>query len=92
MPNEATTRWTVSVSRDTDISVRDFLARRGMKRGDLSRFIEDAVKWRVLDQTMAEARGKFADLSVEDLDSLIDDAVTSSRRSPASGAGGDPRG
>ena len=25
-------------------------------------FIEDAVKWRVLDQTMAEARVGFADL------------------------------
>ncbi len=65
MPNDATTRWTVSVSKDTDISVRSFLAQRGMKKGDLSRFIEDAVKWRVLDQTMAEARDKFQDLAPE---------------------------
>ena len=34
----------VSVSRDTDIAVRSFLAQRGMRRGDLSRFIEDAVR------------------------------------------------
>ena len=40
----AITHWTVSVSRDTDISVRSFLARRGMKKGDLSKFIEDAVR------------------------------------------------
>ncbi len=33
-----------------------------MKKGDLSKFIEDAVKWRVLDQTMVEARAGFADL------------------------------
>jgi hypothetical protein len=58
MPND-TTRWTVSVSKETDIAVRSFLAQRGMKKGDLSKFIEDAVKWRVLEQTMAEARGKF---------------------------------
>ena len=44
MPND-TIRWIVSVSRDTDIAVRSFLARRGMKKGDLSKFIEDAVKW-----------------------------------------------
>ena len=58
MSNDTTTRWTVSVSKDTDIAVRSFLAQRGMKKGDLSKFIEDAVKWRVLDQTMAEARGQ----------------------------------
>ena len=32
-----TTRWTVSVSKTTDIAVRSFLAQRGMKKGDLSR-------------------------------------------------------
>lgn len=75
MALETMTRWTVSVSKDTDISVRSFLAQRGMKKGDLSKFIEDAVKWRVLDQTMAEARGKFADLTPVQLEALIDEAV-----------------
>jgi Ribbon-helix-helix domain len=78
-----TTRWTVSVSKDTDIAVRSFLAQRGMKKGDLSKFIEDAVKWRVLDQTMAEARGQFADLSPEALDTLLDEAVTAVRQADA---------
>ncbi len=80
MPSDTMTRWTVSVSKDTDISVRSFLAQRGMKKGDLSKFIEDAVKWRVLDQTMAEARSKFADLAPEDLDALIDEAVSATRQ------------
>jgi hypothetical protein len=79
MPSDTITRWTVSVSRETDISVRTFLAQRGMKKGDLSKFIEDAVKWRVLDQTMAEARGGFADMPEEALESLIDEAVTATR-------------
>ena len=86
MPDDATVRWTVSVSRHTDIAVRTFLAQRGMKKGDLSKFIEDAVKWRVLDQTIAEARGKFADLGPEALESLIDDAVAAARRDNASAA------
>jgi hypothetical protein len=82
-----TTRWTVSVSKDTDIAVRSFLAQRGMKKGDLSKFIEDAVKWRVLEQTMAEARGKFSDLASDALDGLIDEAVTATRQTKTGEAG-----
>ncbi len=79
MPDDTTTRWTVSVSRETDIAVRSFLAQRGMKKGDLSRFIEDAVKWRVLDQTMAEARAGFADMPSEAVEALADEAVAAVR-------------
>jgi hypothetical protein len=80
MPDDATIRWTVSVSRDTDIAVRSFLAQRGMKKGDLSKFIEDAVKWRVLDQTMAEARAGFADLAPDVVEALADEAVIAVRQ------------
>ena len=89
MPDTTITRWTVSVSRDTDIAVRSFLAQRGMKKGDLSKFIEDAVKWRVLDQTMAEARAGFADLPVDAVEALVDEAVTAirqARKAPATKA------
>lgn len=79
MPDD-TTRWTVSVSKETDITVRSFLAQRGMKKGDLSKFIEEAVKWRVLDQTMTEARSKFADMPAAELESLIDEAVAVVRK------------
>lgn len=80
------TRWTVSVSKDTDIAVRSFLAQRGMKKGDLSKFIEEAVKWRVLDQTIAEARAKFDDVPAADLEAMIDEAVSATRRSRAPAA------
>jgi hypothetical protein len=79
----ALTRWTVSVSKDTDIAVRSFLAQRGMKKGDLSKFIEEAVKWRVLDQTIEEVRTKFDDLPPDELEALIDEAVTATRQSRA---------
>lgn len=85
MPND-TTRWTVSVSRDTDIAVRSFLAQRGMKKGDLSKFIEEAVKWRVFDQTLAEVRDKFADVPAEELELLIDEAVAAVRKDKLSAA------
>ena len=79
MPDD-TTRWTVSVSKETDIAVRSYLAQRGMKKGDLSKFIEEAVKWRVLDQTVAEARSKFADLPAAEMEAMVDEAVAAVRR------------
>ena len=80
MPDDTTTRWTVSVSRGTDIAVRSFLAQRGMKKGDLSKFIEDAVKWRVLDQTMAEARAGFADMPSDAVEALAAEALAAVRQ------------
>ena len=74
------TRWTVNVASETDIEVRTYLAQRGMKKGDLSRFIEESVKWRLLDLTLAEARAGFDDLSVDELDSLIEEAVADARK------------
>lgn len=70
-----TTRWTVTVSTDTDIAVRSLLARRGLKKGDLSKFIEDAVRRRMFDQTLAETRAEFADLAPDALQELIDEAT-----------------
>lgn len=87
MSNETMTRWTVSVSRDTDIAVRSLLARRGMKKGDLSKFIEEAVRWRVLDQTIADVRSRFADLPPEQLQSVIDEATLAVREPTPATAG-----
>lgn len=40
-----TVRWNIAVSSDTDQSVRMFLASQGGgRKGDLSRFIEQAVR------------------------------------------------
>lgn len=38
------TRWTVVVDINTDIGLRTFLAQNGMKKGDLSKFVEMAVR------------------------------------------------
>ena len=80
MPNDNTTRWTVKVSKETDIAVRSLLAQRGLKKGDLSKFIEEAVRWRVFDQTVSEVREAFSDLDPEALQDLIDEAVSEVRK------------
>ena len=79
MATDEMTRWTVMVSKDTDIALRSFLAQRGLKKGDLSRFVEEAVKWRVFNETLTEVREKFADLPPDELQAMIDEACASVR-------------
>jgi hypothetical protein len=84
MADEQTTRWTVTVSKQADKRLRTYLAERGLKKGALSRFVEDAVRWRVLDQTIADARSKFSDLSAKELQDVIDEALAWARSEPPS--------
>jgi hypothetical protein len=73
-------RWTVRVSKDTDVAVRTFLARRGGgKKGDLAKFIEEAVRWRVFDQTVADTKARNAAVPAEEIDSAIDEALEAVR-------------
>ena len=72
-------RWTVRVSKDTDVAVRTFLAQRGMKKGDLAKFIEEAVRWRVLDRTVAETKARNAKSSVVEIETAIDEALKTVR-------------
>jgi len=72
-------RWTVRVSKETDVAVRSFLAQRGMKKGDLAKFIEEAVRWRVLDRTVAETKARNAKASVAEIESAIDEALKTVR-------------
>ena len=52
-------RWTVKVSKDTDVALRSFLAQRGLKKGDLSKFIERAVQKEVFAQTVASVQARI---------------------------------
>jgi hypothetical protein len=72
-------RWTVKVSKETDIAVRSYLAERGGKKGDLSKFIERAVRKEVLRATVHDIQERTADLSGEDVQRLIDEACVEVR-------------
>ena len=68
-------RWTVKVSKDTDVSLRSFLAQRGMKKGDLSKFIERAVQKEVFAQTVADVRARNANVPDKVIEDAINDAL-----------------
>jgi hypothetical protein len=72
-------RWTLKVSKDTDVTLRTFLARSGLKKGDLSKFVEDAVQWRLMKLNIAEARARNAHLSPDEIDAAVDQALTEVR-------------
>ena len=72
---ENSTRWTVKVSKETDISLRSYLARQGLKKGDLSKFVEEAVRWRVLDKTIAAVKQRNADIPDKEIENAIDEAL-----------------
>lgn len=76
-------RWTIKVSPDTDLSLRTFLGAQGMKKGDISKFVEDAVRWRMLDRTVKGIKDRNQDIAPEDLNSIVDQAVSSVRSSRA---------
>ncbi len=72
---EETTRLTITLSKQADYALRSFLGAQGMRKGDISKFVEEAVCWRIFHQTVREAREAFADVSPDELQKMIDDAV-----------------
>ena len=76
---EQAVRWNIKVSKETDLILRTFLGAQGMKKGDLSKFIEDAVRWRVFNKTVQDIKARNAGADVDDLQALIDEALAEVR-------------
>lgn len=74
-------RWNLKVSRETDIALRTLLASRGGKKGDLSRFVEEAVNREVLRETIRDIQTRNADLDRDDVEKLIDAELATVRPS-----------
>jgi predicted ATP-dependent protease len=73
-------RWTIRVSEETDRTLRTFLAQRGLKKGDLSRFVEEAVQEQLFRAALEEAREANQDLPDDELEELVNEAVGAVRR------------
>jgi hypothetical protein len=77
-----TTRWNVAVSTDTDQALRMFLASQGGgRKGDLSRFIEEAVRAHILELSAEQAKAANAHVSEPDLSDAVDEALNWARNS-----------
>lgn len=77
----STVHWNLAVSADTDQSVRTFLASQGGGRnGDLSRFIEQAVRTYIFERAVEEAKAANANVSEADLTAIVNEAVQWARK------------
>jgi hypothetical protein len=72
---EDAVRWNIKVSKETDLTLRTFLGSHGMKKGDLSKFIEEAVRWRVFHRSVQDIKGRNAGGDPDELQKIIDDTV-----------------
>jgi hypothetical protein len=72
-------RWNIKVSRETDLTLRTYLGSQGAKKGDLSKFIEEAVRWHVFHCTLQDIREQNAGTDPEELQRIIDEAVNEVR-------------
>ena len=76
---EEAVRWNIKVSKETDLTLRTFLGSQGMKKGDLSKFVEDAVRWLVLQRTIQDIWERNADADPDEVQRLVDEAVAEVR-------------
>ncbi len=78
-----TVRWNIAVSSDVDQSLRMLLAAQGGgRKGDLSRFVEEAVRSSLLEIAVAQAKTAAAGMRETELNDLIDEAVQWARGRP----------
>lgn len=80
MQSQESARLSIVISENTNRALRAYLGSQGQKKGDLSRFVEEAVRWRMLDNTVQAVRARAADIPYEDLQAMIDEAVDEVRK------------
>ena len=75
------TRWNLVVSTTTDVTLRQFLANQGGgRKGDLSRFVEEAVQAHILELSSKQAKAENSNIKSETINGAIDAALRWSRR------------
>ena len=73
----ANARWSLVISLDTDNALRQFLANQGRyRKGEISRFVEEAVRSHILDLTATQAKTENAAYSQAEIENAIDEALT----------------
>jgi hypothetical protein len=78
----ATTRWNLVVSKQTDKDLRQLLASEGGgKKGDLSRFVERAVRKQIFETALRAVREANQDVDPEFLEQAIEESLAWARQS-----------
>jgi hypothetical protein len=74
------TRWNLVVSKETDKLLRQFLANEGGgKKGDLSRFVEEAVRKHIFDSTLEAIREHNKDIAPDKMEQIVEESLAWAR-------------
>ncbi|MCP5415182.1 MAG: hypothetical protein H6961_11320 [Chromatiaceae bacterium] len=68
-------RWSIVVRDDVDKALRAYLGQRGTKKGDLSRFVEEAVQSHLFDLTAKDVKQRNQVYSQDEILEVIDEAL-----------------
>ncbi len=75
------TRWSLVVSAETDRALRQFLAGQGRgRKGELSRFVEEAVQARILELSVQQAKEQNAGQKPAVIQRAIEEALRWARK------------
>ena len=77
------TQWTLQVPDETDRSVQRYLAHAAGAAGELSAFVDQAVRAEILRRTVRDIQDSNSDLAAEDAQALANEAVTWARGNPS---------
>jgi phage FluMu gp28-like protein len=69
------TRLTLVISEKTDAALRAFLGSIGAKKGDLSKFIEEAVQDKIFRETVNRIKARNAEYDQQEIMDTVDEAV-----------------
>ncbi len=73
------TRWNLVVDDKTDQRLRAFLGQQGAKKGDLSKFVEQAVLDRIFAKTTNTIKERNSKYNQQDINDTIEDTVETIR-------------
>jgi len=79
MDDPDSVRWTITVPKETDVALRTFLAQTGLRKGHLSEFVADAVRWRLFDLNVSSARAGNESAQTDDIEDAIEAALAEVR-------------
>jgi hypothetical protein len=77
---EENVRLTIFVPKETDLLLRSHLARSGMRKGAISKFVADAVRWQLFHLNIEAAQAHNRDVPSEQIEDEIEQALAEVRK------------
>ena len=71
-------RWSLTIPESTDIALRTYLAGNGMKKGDISQFVDQAVQRQLAELIVERVKSRNQQYDQATILSDIDEALASS--------------